>query len=101
MTRLSTLLALVLIGTTLVRSQTSYVFNQAQFTAGPVPYSLALGDFNGDGRLDVAVANAGSTSGGVSVLLGRSDGTLAPKVDYATAAAPYAVIAADFNGDGK
>jgi hypothetical protein len=85
-----------------VYSQASYVFSQAQFPTGATPYSVAVGDFNGDGRLDLAVANADSANGNtVSILLGRSDGTFAPKVDYATGAAPYAVIAADFNGDGK
>ena len=79
-----------------------YVFSQAQFPTGATPYSVVVGDFNGDGRLDLAVANADSANGNtVSILLGRVDLTFAPKVDYATGAAPYAVIAADFNGDGK
>ena len=40
------------------------------FAAGSVPVSVAVGDFNGDGKLDLAVANGSSNN--VSVLLGLS-----------------------------
>jgi FG-GAP repeat len=43
------------------------------FAAGINPQSVVVGDFNGDGVPDLAVANFGSSS--VSVLLGRGDGT--------------------------
>jgi FG-GAP-like repeat len=81
-----------------VYSQTSYVFDQAQFATGLRPVSVIVGDFNGDGILDLAVANDSRT---VSILLGKLDGTFAPRVDYATGTTPSSVVAADFNGDGK
>ena len=81
-----------------VYSQTSYLFGQAQFATGQGPISVIVGDFNGDGILDLAVANA---SGTVSILLGKPDGTFAPRVDYPTGTSPSSVVAADFNGDGK
>src|SRR5207302_913920 len=54
--------------------------------------------FNGDGRVDLAVANAGG--GNVSVLLGRGDGTFQPAANYDVGASPYSVAVGDFNGDG-
>jgi hypothetical protein len=60
--------------------------------------SVALGDFNGDGIPDLAVANAGSNN--VSVLLGRGDGTFQAAVNYAVAHNPLCVAIGDFNGDG-
>jgi hypothetical protein len=63
---------------------------------------VTTGDFNGDAKLDLAVA-AGDGGAGitVSVLLGNGDGTFQNPVDYATGANPAAVETADFNGDGK
>jgi FG-GAP-like repeat len=60
---------------------------------------VAVGDFNGAGKLDVAVANLGS--GNVSILLGNGDGTLRAPVNYATGDSPNSIAVADFNGDGK
>ena len=60
---------------------------------------VAVGDFNGDNKPDLAVAN--ETSNTVSVLLGNGNGTFAAKVDYATGGYPNAVAVGDFNGDNK
>jgi hypothetical protein len=68
------------------------------FPAGNTPYSVAVGDFNGDGKLDLAVANA-YTSNTVSMLLGNGDGTFQPALNFPGGGASVAV--ADFNGDGK
>ena len=62
-----------------------------------VPSSVAVGDFNRDGHLDLAVANPG----GLSVLLGKGDGTFEPFVSYAAGSTPYWVAVGDFNRDGK
>src|SRR6266851_22740 len=45
----------------------------ANYAVGYSPHSVAVGDFNGDGKPDLAVANDGSNN--VSVLLGNGDGT--------------------------
>ena len=56
--------------------------------------SVAIGDFNGDGRRDLAVANyasyaaIGYTNGDVSVLFGNGDGTFQPAASYMVGAAP-------------
>jgi hypothetical protein len=72
------------------------------FDAGVVPYSVALGDFNGDGISDLAVANKGTnaSNGSVSVLLGNGDGTFQPAVTYAVGTGPDSVAVGDFIGDG-
>jgi hypothetical protein len=58
-----------------------------------------LGDFNRDGKLDVALADWEQSQ--VLVLLGKGDGTLRPQIAKPTATGPNAVEAGDFNRDGK
>jgi hypothetical protein len=77
----------------------TYIFGRADFPAGQAPNSIATGDFNGDGVIDFAVANA--TDNTVSILLGKPDGTFAPQVTYATGTGPLGIVAGDFNGDGN
>ena len=55
--------------------------------------SVASADFNGDGRLDLAL-----TGGGLSVLLGKGDGTFQTAVKYGPEGS---LVLGDFNGDGK
>jgi hypothetical protein len=70
--------------------------------AGTTAFAVAVGDFNGDGRPDLAVAGASM----VAVLLnttsaGATTASFAPKVLFATGANPFGVAVGDFNGDGK
>jgi hypothetical protein len=80
-------------------SAQSYFSNRMSFTTGTGPVAAVAADFNGDGKLDLAVVNRGDNT--VSILLAKPDSTFAPKVDYAVGTAPLAIVAADFNGDGK
>src|SRR2546426_469705 len=69
--------------------------------AGSLPVSVAVGDFNGDGKSDLAVANWGL--GNVSVLLSKGDGTFQAAVNYEMASVPGVPVylaLGDFNGDG-
>ena len=69
------------------------------FTVGDAPHAIAVGDFNGDGKLDVATAShSGST---ISILLGLGDGRFAAAKTVTVGSHPSAIVAADFNGDGK
>jgi hypothetical protein len=58
---------------------------------------VAVGDFNGDGKLDIATANGSS----VGVFLGNGDGTFGAERDFSTSNGAKGVFAADFNGDGR
>src|SRR5207249_10317895 len=59
------------------------------FAAGTAPSSVAVGDFNGDGNPDLAVANAGSND--VSVLVGNGDGTFQAARGFAAVGGVLAV----------
>jgi hypothetical protein len=66
---------------------------------GRGPSALALADFNGDGKMDLAVADlSGST---VSVSLGDGTGTFPTVTDYPVGRSPSAIAVGDFNQDGK
>ncbi|HEX9082469.1 MAG TPA: VCBS repeat-containing protein, partial [Holophagaceae bacterium] len=65
---------------------------------GGDPQAVAVGDLDGSGSADIAVATSANT---VSVLLQTAPGTFAPAVDYATGVNPSALKAVDLNGDGK
>jgi len=70
---------------------------------------VAVGDFNGDGKLDLAVANMGRydqsthemTNSSVSVLLGKGDGTFQRAINYDEGTNQFSVAVGDFNNDGK
>ena len=73
---------------------------KVDFETGINPYSVSVGDFNGDGKLDLAVTNIINNT--VSVLLRNAANTgYDPKVDFTTSSNPYSVSVGDFNGDGK
>ena len=59
------------------------------YDAGTSPVSVAVGDFNGDRVLDLAVANHGSNN--VSMLLGNGDGTFGAARNFSVGTNPYSV----------
>jgi len=72
----------------------------AAYPVGNAPGSIVAADFDGDGKMDLAVANFGSRN--VSILLGNEGGTFQKAVNYDAGIARAASMAVgDFNDDGK
>jgi FG-GAP-like repeat/Abnormal spindle-like microcephaly-assoc'd, ASPM-SPD-2-Hydin len=70
------------------------------FPAHLAPDAIVVADFNGDGNLDIAIANRNSND--ISVLLGKGNGTFSAQVKYSSGGTePVSIAAADFNGDNK
>src|SRR6266436_4641989 len=81
-------------------------FNKAvTYPVGTPPLAVAAGDFNGDGKVDLAVANAGNAGAGddgsVSILLGNGDGTFQPASNIPGGKNPLFIAVGDFNGDNR
>ena len=64
---------------------------------------VAVADFNGDGNLDLVVANYGPDFqvGTVSILLGNGDGSFLPQTQYPAGVNPVGIMIGDFNKDDK
>ncbi len=73
---------------------------KGSYATGGSARSVAVGDFNGDGKLDLAVANFDG-NGYVGVLLGNGDGSFGSAVTYAAGTQPSWITVGDFNRDGK
>ncbi len=71
------------------------------YAAGSEPTSIAIGDLNGDGKLDLAVDSPESTGGAVTVLLGNGDGSFGPGTGYGIGGGAASLTIGDLNGDGK
>ncbi|MGH8031677.1 MAG: FG-GAP-like repeat-containing protein, partial [Luteimonas sp.] len=74
-------------------------FPAVRYPVGANPFSVAEGDFNGDGKVDLVVGNWDSNN--VSVLLGTGAGAFAAAVNYNVGTGAQTVAIADFNGDQK
>lgn len=89
-----------------VSASGSISFSQSvDFATGMVPVGIAIGDIDGDGKMDLIVTNQSNNT--ISVLRNTSSsgsitsGSFAAKVDFATGATPYAVAIGDTDGDRK
>ncbi len=94
----------VLLNTTAPGAATPSFAAKEDFATGSNPSSVTVGDLNGDGKLDLVVANSGSDN--VSVLLnttapGAATPSFAAKEDFATGVGPFSITVGELNGDGK
>ncbi|HVI07978.1 MAG TPA: VCBS repeat-containing protein [Candidatus Binatia bacterium] len=78
------------------------------FQANPVnsfpaynPAAVGIGDFNHDGKLDIAVAEQFGTISQVEIMLGNGDGSFAAGDAYSVGSSPNSVAVAGFRSDGK
>lgn len=81
-----------------VKGSYTVAYSKLDYTTDTNPQDVVAADFNGDGKLDLAVATANNT---VSILLGNGTGAFPTHVQYSVPGDPVAIIAGDFNGDGK
>jgi hypothetical protein len=93
----------VLVNTTAPGAATPTFSPKADLTVGSQPFTVAFGDFNGDGKPDLTSANR--NDGTVSVLLNTTaidpaTPSFTAKQDFAGGFGPVGVAAGDLNGDG-
>ena len=69
------------------------------YAAGGNAGAMVSGDFNRDGKVDLAIVNVNGNS--VSILLGNGDGSFAAPVGFPVGSSPVSLTAGEFNGDGK
>jgi len=69
------------------------------FPAGSNPSAIVAGDFNKDGKLDLAVANVNGNN--ITILLGNGAGAFTPGATPTVGNGPSSLAVADFDGDGN
>jgi len=77
--------------------------NPIEFYVGYQPDAVTVGDYNGDGHMDAAIANYGEYWGQpdtVSVVFGDGQGGFSEEVEYGVGDEPIDIVSADFDGDG-
>jgi hypothetical protein len=93
----------ILLNTTATGATTPTFATQVTFDTGSFPYSVSIGDINGDGKPDLAVANNSADSAGIllnTTATGATTPTFATRVDFPTGTRPEFVSIGDINRDG-
>jgi tetratricopeptide (TPR) repeat protein len=74
-------------------------FPRTDLATGTTPVAVVTGDFNGDGKFDLAVANQADNT--VSIFLNTGSGSFGARTDFSTGEGPSGIAVGDFNGDGN
>src|SRR5262249_27220495 len=93
-------LVVALVLPALSQGEPNFRYASRDYFVGLQPTAVGVGDFDGDGVSDLAVANTGDFPGTVSILLGNGDGTFRPGQKFAAGSSPASIQIADFNNDG-
>src|SRR5437868_7036360 len=72
---------------------------KTDYSTGSGTHSVAVGDFNGDGKPDLVTANSNDDT--ISILPGTGTGTFGPATDFNAGDGAFSVAVGDFNNDGK
>jgi Flp pilus assembly secretin CpaC len=71
----------------------------APFPTGSGPAGIAVADFNGDGKPDLAITHSTDTSGNsISILKGNGDGTFGTGTEFPAGSGPVGIVAGNFTG---
>ncbi|MBI3269396.1 MAG: VCBS repeat-containing protein [Planctomycetes bacterium] len=90
---------LLFLGSAAALAQTVSFDPAADYPVASGPTYVAVGDFNGDGKHDLAVANFGANH--VSILLGTGTGTLGPAALLVAGTGPNSIAVGDFNTESR
>jgi sugar lactone lactonase YvrE len=82
----------------LLPGSTIPAWSSRSIPSGVDPFGIAVGDFNGDGIPDMAIADYQNAS--VIILLGNGDGTFRQSTIPLPGSSPYVLLIGDFNNDG-
>lgn len=82
-------------------SKTGTFPSRVPVVTGDIPFAVDAKDVNGDGYIDLIVANGGGSSNNLALLMGKGSGTYAAPVNLTAGTIPRSVIFVDVNKDGK
>jgi FG-GAP-like repeat/Abnormal spindle-like microcephaly-assoc'd, ASPM-SPD-2-Hydin len=84
----------------ILKSSTTVAMSRSNHTlTSPGGGGVVIGDFNSDGKPDVAISSGGNST--IQILLGNGKGTFQTPISSTSPIQPFALLVGDFNGDGK